>query len=237
MGSLPSMIDNLSDWLNASDTGSLTHKKPIVILSYAVSLDGSITLKKGQSTAISSKESSAAVHYIRAFCDAIMVGIGTLLSDNPSLSVRLVPGNNPIPVILDSNLKTPLSSKMFSSGSKPIIFCAPDPDKRKRQNLEKNGATIIETIITKRGLSLSSILEELYQRGIHSLMVEGGAEILRSFLEEKIWDKMAVTVAPLFLNGYNILGGNSPGSALRFKSVRWMEAGIDQICMIDREPE
>ena len=231
------MIDKLSDWLNSSDAVSLTHKNPMVILSFAVSLDGSITLQKGQSTAISSKESSAAVHHIRAFCDAIMVGIGTVLSDNPSLTLRLVPGNNPIPVILDSHLKTPLDSNILLKGKKLLIFCGPNPDKKKRHNLEKKGAVVIEIGKTEKGLSLSQFLEELYQRGIHSLMVEGGAEILRSFLEEKIWDKMAVTVAPLFLNGYNILGGNPSGSELRFKSVRWMEAGIDQICMIDRDSE
>ena len=221
--------------LPISNTNKLN--KPIVILSYASSLDGSITLKRGKPTPISCEESSKAVHHIRSFCDAILVGIDTIISDNPQLSVRLVPGDNPRPVIIDTELRTPLKSKLISGNRNPIIFCGLNPDKNKKQSLESKGAIVLMTPKTERGLSVRSILNQLYDRGIRSLMAEGGAEIIRSFLIENLWDKIAVTVAPVFMGGYNLLEKESFTSVIKFSNVKWLSAGIDQICLIDKEPE
>lgn len=227
--------DHLLKWLNETDPVLKAGNKPTVILSYATSLDGSIALNRGEATAISNNISTEAVHHIRAFCDAILVGIGTVISDNPALSVRQVPGNNPIPIIIDSTLKTPLNSQLVRENNNTIIFCGKDPDKQKRDQLERRGVLIIETPHSKRGLSLHSILELLYDRGIYSLMVEGGAEILRSFLYEGLWDKLAVDVAPVFLGGYNVVERDTIASPLRFNSAQWISAGTDQICLINRE--
>ena len=227
--------DYLLKWLNKTDSGFKSRSKPLVILSYATSLDGSITQIRGESTPISCDESTEAVHHIRAFCDAIMVGIGTVISDNPRLSVRLVSGDNPIPIIIDTNLRTPLDSQLARENSNTIIFSGHSPDKHKKEQLESKGVLVIESPKTERGLSFSQILNELYARGIRSLMVEGGAEIFRSFFLEELWDKIAVTVAPVFLGGYNLIEADTLISTQRFKSVKWMSAGTDQICLIDKD--
>jgi len=227
--------DSLIQWLSSSQSGSGEHKRPHVILSYASSLDGSITLHRGQPTPISCNESAIAVHHIRSYCDAILVGIGTVLSDNPQLSVRLVQGETPLPVIIDSDLRTPLDSRLFSNTKNPIIFCRINVNKRKRMELESRGAVILSAPETEKGLSIRYILNQLYERGIKYLMVEGGAEILKSFLVKELWDKLALTVAPVFLGGYKVLEENSLKSEIKFNDVKWISAGIDQICLINRE--
>ena len=227
--------DGLIQWLNTQHSGLDENKKPSVILSYASSLDGSIAKKRGLSTTISCDQSAIAVHHIRSFCDAILVGIGTVLSDNPQLSVRLVPGDNPLPVIIDSDLRTPLDSNLICNNRNPIIFCGLKADKNRKKTLESRGAVVLVAPEIERGLSIISIIQQLYDRGIKHLMVEGGAEILKSFLVEDLWDKLAVTVAPSLLGGYNILENISLKSEIKFENVKWLSAGIDQICLINRE--
>lgn len=227
--------DYLSKWLESSDPVENIHEKPFVILSYATSLDGSITAQQGKPTPISCRKSAEAVHRIRAYCDAILVGIGTVLSDNPRLSVRLAEGGNPVPVIIDTNLRTPVSSRLFDEGRNPLIFCASSPDKGRRAELEKKGAVVVESENEEMGLSLIYVLKYLNDLGIRFLMVEGGGRIIGSFLEQELWDKMAVTVSPLILGGYNLLGGRNVSSSVKFKSAQWYSSGSDQICLIERD--
>lgn len=227
--------DRLNQWLAAMPHGSPNHEKPLVILSYAASLDGSLALKQGQPAAISCDESSKAVHYLRSFCDAILVGIGTVLSDNPQLSVRFVPGDNPLPIIVDTDLRTPIEARLISGGRNPVIFCGSKASNTKKKQLETRGAEVLVAPENDRGLSFLFILKKLYDRGIKYLMVEGGPGILQSFLVEELWDKLAVTVAPALLGGYNLLSKNSLRKVIKFNDVKWLKAGIDQICLINRE--
>ncbi len=227
--------EKLNQWLSAMPDGSPDRDKPLVILSFAASLDGSLALKQGHPAAISCDESSKAVHYIRSYCDAILVGIGTVLSDNPQLSVRLVPGDNPLPIIIDTDLRTPLETRLISDGRNPVIFCGSKASNAKKEQLETRGAEVLVAPENDRGLSFLFILKTLYDRGIRHLMVEGGPGILRSFLVEELWDKIAVTVAPALLGGYNLLNENSLRRVIKFNDVQWLTAGIDQICLINRE--
>ncbi len=227
-------LTEIENWLQSS-ANSGRPDKPQVILSFALSLDGSLSTGSGRPTSISCNESMKFVHYIRAYCDAIMVGIGTILSDNPRLSVRLVEGNNPVPVILDSKLRTPPAANALGGRRHPIIFCGPDTDEEKKLSLEKAGALILSAGLKDEGLSFPGVLKNLYARGIRLLMVEGGAGILRSFLASGLWDKMAVTVSPMFLGGYNLLASSTLGTPLRAGASRWLEAGRDRICLIDKE--
>ncbi|MDX9801438.1 MAG: RibD family protein [Spirochaetia bacterium] len=226
---------NLSEWLNRPQVLTGERRKPLVLISYASSLDGSISVKQGSQFTISSDESMKTVHYLRSRCDAILVGIGTILSDNPQLSVRLVSGKDPVPVIIDSSLRTPSDSRVFLDSRNPLIFCGRKPDSGRKNKLLNKGAFIIETDNNEETLSLTDVLFQLYDRGIRSLMVEGGAKIIRSFIKESLWDKMAVSIAPSLIGGYRIITENTLTEPVRFNNVSWIRKGSDQICLIERE--
>jgi len=225
----------LSDWLKSADAKKRDNGKPLVLISYASSLDGSIAARQGSLLTISSDESLKAVHILRSRCDAILVGIGTVLSDNPRLSVRKIAGINPVPVIIDTGLRTPPDSRIFNENRNPVIFCGRERDNNRKMALISSGAYVIETDMTGYGLSLPEILHILYDKGIRSLMVEGGAKIIRSFINTALWDMMAVTVAPLLIGGYKIIDENTLNKPLRFNNPTWINSGPDQICLIERD--
>jgi GTP cyclohydrolase II len=176
--------------------------RPLVTLSYAQSLDGCITTQRGQPFAISSQESLAWTHTLRASHDAILVGIGTVLADDPSLTVRLAQGANPQPVIVDSQLRLPLTANLLQRQASPWIATTEVADPMRRQNLEASGAQVIALPQTSSGqVDLGALLDSLGRQGIRSLMVEGGAEILTSFWREALAQITVVTIAPILLGG------------------------------------
>jgi 3,4-dihydroxy 2-butanone 4-phosphate synthase/GTP cyclohydrolase II len=150
-------------------------------------------------------------HRLRATHDAILVGIGTILADDPSLTVRLVEGKNPQPVILDSMLRFPLNAKLLQKNNIPwIAHRLPDQAQEAERGFRPERAAALETLgvmllpipeNTTGGLSLPVLLECLAEMGISSLMVEGGARVITSFLEAGLVDYTVLTVAPLFLGG------------------------------------
>ena len=175
--------------------------RPFVTLSYAQSLDGSIAAGKGERTQISGPESAKLTHILRADHDAILIGIGTLLVDDPRLTVRLVEGDHPRPVILDSKLRTPIDSVLMKSNP-PWIATSEDADQAKAQQLASQGAKLLDLPASQDGyLHLPALLEILYREGIRRLMVEGGARVLASFLESQLVDFVVVTISPLILGG------------------------------------
>lgn len=174
--------------------------RPFVTLSYAQSLDGSITAQRGQPTAISGIESMRFTHQLRASHSAILVGIGTVLADNPSLTVRLVPGQNPQPVILDGQLRCPPDVSLMARH--PIIATLPTADFARQTQLEAAGAQVWRLPADTNGhVSLATLLPRLKEMGLHSLMVEGGSQVISSFLTTKLLDRVIVTIAPLYLGG------------------------------------
>ena len=175
--------------------------RPFVTLSYAQSLDGSIAAGKGEKTQISGPESAKLTHILRANHDAILIGIGTLLVDDPQLTVRLVEGDHPRPVILDSKLRTPIDSDLMQSYP-PWIATAKNADRAKAKKLTSLGAKLIYLPASQEGyLHLPAFMESLYREGIKRLMVEGGARVLASFLESQLVDFVVVTISPLILGG------------------------------------
>ena len=175
---------------------------PWVTISYAQSVDGCLAARRGQPTAISGPESSALVHRLRALHACILVGIGTVLSDNPRLTTRLAAGPSPRPVILDSNLQTPLNAALFEHPLPPLIACRMEPEFIPAELLRTAGAEILPLPVGPDGrLSLPSLLDALAAQGIRSLMVEGGAAVLTAFLTAGLADALVVTVAPRLLGG------------------------------------
>jgi riboflavin-specific deaminase-like protein len=171
--------------------------RPLVTLSYAQSLDGSLTLSRGAPLAISSPETQRLTHQLRAMHDAILVGIGTVLADDPRLTVRLVEGADPQPVVLDSRLRMPLSARLLSGRRKPWIACLPDTDKIQQQQLEMLGAQVLPLPAGVGGVSLPDLLRVFAQRGVVTRLVGCGAQVVTiSFATLDIHDRCLS--APLF---------------------------------------
>ena len=118
------------------------HGRPLVTLTYAQSLDGSIAARPGHPLTISCTESQTFTHSLRAAHDAILVGIGTVLADNPRLNVRLVAGQNPQPVVLDSRLRFPSYANLLKDGNRPWVITTPSAERSRAQDLENQGARV-----------------------------------------------------------------------------------------------
>jgi len=194
-------------WLGSAEAFSRRHERPLVTLSYAQSLDGSIAVQRGLPTAISGQESTIMTHWLRSAHDAILVGIGTILADNPRLNVRLVEGPSPQPIILDSNLRTPTDCRIMQEHTrKPWLAAANTIAKSKLEMLEEAGGEgILLPVDRSGGIELPALLESIWKKGIFSLMVEGGAAVITSFLNQGLVDYAVITIAPAFIGGFNVL--------------------------------
>lgn len=176
--------------LNEAYFTNIIHQRPYVTVKIAMSLNGKISGQQGRY--ITSKESLRAVHRLRAENDAILVGSGTVLADDPHLGVRSVRGNAPLRVILDSLCATPLSSKIFRD-SNVLVFTTDSADLEKIRQVKKSGA---EIIVSHKKMPLLQVLRELYARGISNLLVEGGQTLFTAFLKGNLADRVLFFIAP-----------------------------------------
>jgi 3,4-dihydroxy 2-butanone 4-phosphate synthase/GTP cyclohydrolase II len=184
--------------------------RPFVTLSYAQSLDGSIAARRGATTPISGPEALRLTHQLRAHHDAILVGIGTVLADDPQLTVRLVRGPSPQPVIVDSRLRLPPTARLLSDG-RAWIATTDAADRRRQAALEAGGARVVRLPADEAGrVSLPALLAYLHRQHVHSLMIEGGARVIGRVLAERLADRLVLTIAPLLLGGLNAVGGGAP---------------------------
>lgn len=185
--------------------------RPFVTVSWAQSLDGCLSRGRGQQTAISGPDSSRLTHALRARHDAVLVGIETLLTDDPRLTTRHVDGPSPRPVILDSRLRTPAQARVFAAHDEPpLIVCARGSSRSRRNALRDAGAEVLEVPGASSGVSLASALEVLADRDMERVMIEGGARVLASFFAEELVDFVAVTVAPRLLGNPDAVRINLP---------------------------
>lgn len=180
-------------------------RRPLVTLAYAQSLDGAITVERGQSSDISGPQSLQLTHQLRAMHAGIMVGVGTLLADNPQLNVRYAAGGNPRPVILDSQLRTPVDARLLTDTRHPLLFCDSKVDPQRLELYKRAGFTVIPLDARQGRLDLGEVLEKLEEVGLTNLMVEGGGEVLQSFLTSGLWDLAVITVAPRWMGGYRVV--------------------------------
>ncbi len=230
--------------------------RPFVTLAYAQSVDGSISIARGLRSALSGPESLRFTHALRAGHDGILVGVGTVLADDPELRVRLVDGRDPQPVIVDSHLSTPVEAKLLSqTGRRPWIGTTSNHvrfrtdgdvphndsarvDQDRRAPIEARGARLFVSEPQPNGwVDLAALLRQLHAAGIENLMVEGGARIITSFLDARLVDYVAVTIAPTFMGGLSAVGqlsrapGPSSGPATAIAPSgpalsRWMSARL-----------
>ncbi|VAW35638.1 3,4-dihydroxy-2-butanone 4-phosphate synthase / GTP cyclohydrolase II [hydrothermal vent metagenome] len=209
----------------------LANGRPLVTLSYAQSLDGSITKQRGQPLALSGQESMTLTHQLRASHDAILVGIGTVLADDPRLTVRLVSGTDPQPIIVDSQLRLPLNARLLNDHPrKPMIATTEASDPQKEAALIAAGATVLRLPATaSRQVSLPALLQNLGKLGIKSLMVEGGAAIITSFLAARLVERLVITVAPLLVGGLNAVGNLNGHGIPQLKNTHSQWLGKDMV--------
>ncbi|MFC1956510.1 bifunctional diaminohydroxyphosphoribosylaminopyrimidine deaminase/5-amino-6-(5-phosphoribosylamino)uracil reductase RibD [Chloroflexota bacterium] len=185
--------------LNEAHFKYMTTGLPLVTVKFAQTLDGRIATVTGSSRWISSSESRRLAHKLRAINDAVMVGIGTILADDPQLTVRLVKGRNPARVILDSGLRIPLDSKTVvgQEAAATIIATTPRADEEKVSRLREMGVEVLLTQEDEQGeVDIKHLLGMLGQRGISSVLLEGGSGVITSLLRLGLVDKLVIFVAP-----------------------------------------
>lgn len=180
----------------------ITSKIPFVLLKAGMSLDGKIATYTGESKWITCEESRKDAHNLRNKLYAIMVGINTVILDDPELTCRIKGGRNPIKIIVDSSLRIPIDSKVVKINPYlTIIATTEKADENKKRILEDMGISIITTSLKNNKVDLSELLQAIGEKNIDSILIEGGSELNFSALEEGIVDKIRFYIAPKILGG------------------------------------
>jgi GTP cyclohydrolase II len=204
----------------ASDRATLL-KRPVVTITYAQSLDGALSTRGGEGLAISCAETKLLTHRLRAVHAGILVGIGTVLADDPHLSARLVGGPHPQPIVLDRMLRIPLEARLVKRQDKALwVFCGPDAALDRQKALEQHGVKVVRVGIgADGGLDLREVLARLGEMGLVSVMVEGGAQVLMSFLRAGLSDQALLTIAPVWVGGLPSISG-ALGKEMTYPALR-----------------
>ncbi len=193
--------------LNEPFIKHVTTGLPLVVAKMAASLDGKIATHLGDSRWISNERSRRFVHELRSTVDAILVGVGTVIADNPRLTTRLPrkKGKNPLRIILDTHLRIPPDSQVVSQTNEAptLIATGPKPFKKRKMALEGQGVEVLPLPLARGRVSLPELVNHLGNRDISSLLVEGGAEVHGAFFYDNLVDKVYMFFAP------KIIGGNS----------------------------
>lgn len=221
--------------LNEAYVKHITTGMPFVTLKIAQTLDGKIATASGESKWITGKKAREEGRRLRNGNDAVLVGINTVLNDNPSLTTRIPGGRDPIRVIVDSRLRTPLNAKVITqrSSAKTCIATLDSMPKDKLVKLLDAGAEILLARGRKGQVDQKYLMKMLGSFGVTSALIEGGAEINASALKAGIVDKVVIFIAPMIMTGRDSLsciGGRSPAMlnrALRLRDVTSRRVGQD----------
>ena len=184
----------------------VTQKRPFVSLKFAETLDGKLATPARDSRFVTGREAHVYSHYLRKIHDAILVGIGTVLDDDPELTTRLVEGKDPVRIVLDSRVRIPLAAKVLQGEAKTIVVTGPDGDVEKCRKLQSLLNVEVLTLPCENGkISVPALLQSLYASEIASVLVEGGSEVLGSFLDARTADRVYAFIAPKLVGGKNAL--------------------------------
>jgi diaminohydroxyphosphoribosylaminopyrimidine deaminase/5-amino-6-(5-phosphoribosylamino)uracil reductase len=193
--------------LNEAFYKYILKREPFVILKVAATLDGKIATRDGESKWISGETSRRFVHRLRDQVDGVVVGIDTVLQDDPMLTARVKGGRDPFRIVLDSRLRIPEEAKVIKTDpSKAIIATTELAARDKRQRLEKMGAQILVLDSEHQRVSLKPLLSKLVEMGMMSLLLEGGSQINGSFLDEGLIDKFLLFLSPKMIGDDQAIG-------------------------------
>lgn len=226
----------------------IRHKSPLVLMKYAMTMDGKIASCTGHSKWITSEDAREYVQRTRNRYTAIMVGIGTVLKDDPLLTCRMEGGRNPVRIICDSALRIPLDSRILQT-SKEVrtLIATSSEDQGKIRELERAGAEIVKVARAKDrcGVDLRELMQRLGEAGIDSILLEGGGELNFSALEARIVQRLQCYIAPKIIGGIEAVspvGGSgiadvNQAFVLKNKRVRLLandiliESEVDYSCL------
>ncbi len=208
---------------------------PWVIAKWAMTLDGRIATSSGDSQWISNTTSRTLVHQVRGRVDAVVVGIGTALHDDPMLNARPAGPRNAFRIVLDSSARLPLNSRLVSTAKEhpTMVVCGPSTNSEKVEQLRQHGCEVWSTKSTDRNERVLELLKELGARGMTNILVEGGASVLGAFLDADQVDEVHVFIAPSLLGGAQALspvgglGAIKMAMAKKFESHSWQELDGD----------
>jgi diaminohydroxyphosphoribosylaminopyrimidine deaminase/5-amino-6-(5-phosphoribosylamino)uracil reductase len=215
--------------LNEAFIKHVTMGLPFVTLKMAMTLDGKIASRTGDSKWITCEASRRYVHRLRRRSDAVMVGLGTMLADDPELTVRLCkPGRRcPARVVVDARADTPPDAKVFSSEGEAIIAVTSAASSLKIRKLEEAGARIL--LVKEKGghVDLPDLVVKLGQMGMQSILLEGGGELAGSALENGVVDKVLTFIAP------KIVGGRDAKSPVEGQGAALMSDAVSlkEVCV------
>jgi diaminohydroxyphosphoribosylaminopyrimidine deaminase/5-amino-6-(5-phosphoribosylamino)uracil reductase len=214
----------------------ITEGAAYLSLKLALSLDGRIASRTGASKWITCQESRTRVQTLRAAHDAVMVGINTVLADDPRLTVRDVPGRSPIRIVVDSNLRITTGCQVVATAREvpTCVVTTVDASRAVAEALEQSGVTVIRVPATAEGrCDMRLALRELAAREVVSVLCEGGAELSGSLLVTGLPDELHAFIAPILLGprgrpgAVDWAGPENPGDAPRIEAPRWELCGND----------
>ena len=208
---------------------------PFVTVKFAQSLDGRIATATGDSQWISSSGARRFAHQLRREHDAIMVGIGTVLADDPQLSVRLVRGRDPLRIVVDSTLRIPLTTRVLADGAAnhTLVVTSEAAEISREREIAGLGAEVLRLPSgpDHSGINIELLLEELARRGIASVLVEGGKGMITSLLAARAVDRLVAVIAPKIIGegteAVGDLGITRLDDAITFSSVKTRKLGPD----------
>ncbi|GAB3796229.1 bifunctional diaminohydroxyphosphoribosylaminopyrimidine deaminase/5-amino-6-(5-phosphoribosylamino)uracil reductase RibD [Virgibacillus kimchii] len=199
----------------------IVEQKPFITLKSGITLDGKVASHTFNSKWITSEEARLDVHKMRHENMAILVGINTVLKDDPALTARIPNGKNPLRVVLDSSLKIPLDFQLVNDKqAETWIFTSQNHDSDKRKKLEGRGVRVFETS-SADSVNIPEVVERLGKESISSLMIEGGGNINASFLENQLIDKVVLYFAP------KLIGGKDAPTFLEGTGIKLMKDAVE----------
>ncbi len=176
-------------------------RRPYVVIYATMTVDGKIASRTGYSR-LSCIYDLKRLHAARASSDAVLVGAGTVIKDDPLLTVRYVEGRNPLRIVIDGRLRSPVNAKIFNTlaYAPTILYTSTKANMEKVRTLKAKGVEVM--VSDKYPISLRWVLEDLYRRNVYKLLVEGGGETIWFFVKERLFDELRVTISPFIFGGH-----------------------------------
>lgn len=227
------ILESECEKLNEAYIKWMKTKKPFVILKVAMSADGRIATKTGDSKYITSKEARTLVHKLRTEVDAVMVGLNTVFRDNPELTPRLWKGKDPLKIVVDSTLKIPKNCNLMKHPAKLIIATTNKAKKNNIAKLQEKGVKVLMTKSVKGMVDMTELMKQLGRHEITSVMIEGGSELNSSAIKARAVDKIFIFTAPKLIgNGLGAIGNlgvNKIDKAINLKDTKCSRVGKDML--------